>query len=83
MVTVAISASAALHKPVQTAKGALQGAPGKDPAVTVCCTTDRQSSLEITSAGTFMGRHSPRGELWKYLRAKPAQTRVLLPGGVL
>jgi para-nitrobenzyl esterase len=35
MVTVAISASAALHKPVQTAKGALQGAPGKDPAVTV------------------------------------------------
>jgi para-nitrobenzyl esterase len=35
MMAVTIPASAALHKPVQTAKGALQGIPGKDPSVTV------------------------------------------------
>jgi hypothetical protein len=35
MITVAIPASAALHKPVQTTDGTLQGVPGKDPSVTV------------------------------------------------
>jgi para-nitrobenzyl esterase len=35
MMTVAIPASAAVHKPVQTANGILQGVPGKDPSVTV------------------------------------------------
>jgi para-nitrobenzyl esterase len=35
MMAVSIPASAALHKPVQTANGALQGIPGKDPSVTV------------------------------------------------
>jgi para-nitrobenzyl esterase len=35
MMAVAIPASAVLHEPVQTANGALQGIPGKDPSVTV------------------------------------------------
>jgi para-nitrobenzyl esterase len=35
MMAVAIPASAALHKPVQTANGPLQGIPGKTPSVTV------------------------------------------------
>src|ERR1700733_14664671 len=35
MRAVAIPASAALHKPVQTTNGTLQGVPGKDPSVTV------------------------------------------------
>lgn len=35
MMAVAIPASVALHKPVQTASGALQGIPGNDPSVTV------------------------------------------------
>ena len=88
IMAVAIPASAALHKPVQTANGALQGVAGKDsrsPSSAAFPMLHHRSaiSLESASAGSFVDRHSPRERFWKYLRAKSTQTRILLSGGIL
>ena len=85
---VAIPASAALHKPVQTASGALQGIPGKNPrspSFAAFPTLHHRSAICVGERLTrsFVDRHSPRGRFWKYLRAKSSQTRVLLSGGIL
>ncbi len=62
--TVAIPASAALHKPVQTTGGALQGIPGKDASVTVF----RGISYAAPPVGNLRWRAPQAAHSWAGIR---------------